>query len=228
MNTNTLSNLRRSSHIFKAKKSSSMVDVGFMGDVQKINEFQVELTKYNNDVEQALMHARQVSIDSDDDATSNVELAGNMRKLSKRIEMTKKDITSPAREFVAKMNALANGYTEKLEQAIGLISSKVGKYNLAKVEEQQKELEILAILEEAAGIQPSFVTAAPVKENTQTALASTYQRQDWSIEVEDISKVPMQFLMINESLVKTAIKSGRSEIPGLKITEQKITCLRTR
>lgn len=200
---------------------------GFMADVEKVSDFQIELTRYNGEVEHALAHARKVSIDTDDDATSNVEFAGQMRKLSKKIEATKKDITAPAREFTAKVNALATGYTEKLDEAITIISSKVGSFNREKSERQLKEMEELAIIEAAAGINTDYAVM-PIKENTKTALASTYQTSEWDIQIDDFSKIPVEFLMLNEALVKQAIKMGRDIIPGLKITENKITRIRTK
>lgn len=221
-----------SSIFLKDLKSFSMIQKplsgGFMGSgLEKVSDFQVELTKYNDEVEKALGHARRVSIDTDDDATSNVEFAGQMRKLSKKIDATRKDISAPAREFVAKVNALASGYTEKLDEAINLISSKVGKFNHEKAEQQRIELEALAIIEEAAGVKTDSNVVA-VKENTKTALASTYQSTEWDIEVTDLEKVPVQYLMLNESMVKAAIKSGRTDIPGLKVTEKKVTRIRTK
>jgi hypothetical protein len=201
--------------------------VDLMFGIEKVNELQVELTKYNADVIHALEHARKVSIDSDDDATSNVEFAGEMRKMSKKIEATKKEITEPARQFTAKVNALASGYTDKLDEAIDLISSKVGSFNRVKVERQMHELELQAIVEAAAGVKTDFAIM-PVKENTKTALASTYQTSKWDIEIEDFSKIPVEFLMLNEALVKAAIKMGRDTIPGLKIVERKVTRIRTK
>lgn len=200
---------------------------GFMADVEKVSDFQIELTRYNGEVEHALAHARKVSIDTDDDATSNVEFAGQMRKLSKKIEATKKDITAPAREFTAKVNALATGYTEKLDEAIDLISSKVGSFNHTKVERQLHELELQAIVEAAAGVKTDFAVM-PANENTKTALASTYQTSEWDIEIDDFSKIPVEYLMLNEALVKQSIKMGRDSIPGLKIVERKVTRIRTK
>lgn len=50
---------------------------------------------------------------------------------------------------------------------------------------------------------------------TQGAL--TALKSNWVAELEDITKVPMAFLMINDAVVKAAIRSGVRDIPGLRI-----------
>ncbi|WP_420147058.1 hypothetical protein [Spirosoma sp.] len=45
----------------------------------------------------------------------------------------------------------------------------------------------------------------------------------WSFEVVDSLGVPLEFLMINESAVKEAIRSGVRKIPGLRIYQEPIT-----
>jgi hypothetical protein len=215
----------------KDRKSSSMLNEAkggdFMSDLEQVNDFQASLARYNGEVDQALSHARKVSIDSDDDASTSVALAGDLRKLSKKIDAIKKEITAPAREFTAKVNTLANGYIEKLDEAIDIISSKVGVYNHARIEAQMKALEQQAIIDAAAGVTTDYAIM-PAKENTKTATASTYETSEWVIQVDDFSKIPQEYLMLNETLVRQAVKLGRDTIPGLKITEQKVTRIRAR
>jgi hypothetical protein len=222
---------KKSQNFFKAQKPASVLKPvlggGYMADIEKVSGFQIELTSYNVEVENALAHARKVAILSNDDATSNLEFAGEMRKLAKKIDASKKEITAPAREFIAKMNNLSSGYVEKLNEAIDIISSKIGSYNSEQIERQRNELEALAIIEEAAGIKTDY-SVIPIKENVKTALASTYQTIEYEIDIEDFSKIPTEYLMLNEALVKQAIKSGRDEIPGLRITEKKVTRIRTK
>lgn len=49
-------------------------------------------------------------------------------------------------------------------------------------------------------------------------LVSMYEDEVLEIELEDISVVPIQFLQINESKIKSAVKGGWSTIPGIKVT----------
>lgn len=48
----------------------------------------------------------------------------------------------------------------------------------------------------------------------------TSLRDNWIYEIQDISKVPTHFMMINDSAVKAAIKGGNRAIPGLTIKNQ--------
>jgi hypothetical protein len=45
-------------------------------------------------------------------------------------------------------------------------------------------------------------------------------RRTWTFEIEDASKVPAQFLIVNEKAIREAVRSGAREIPGIKIYQE--------
>lgn len=65
----------------------------------------------------------------------------------------------------------------------------------------------------------ALATAAPIElTRTRSVMgALTGLRDNWVHEVVDLSKVPVGYLMVNDAVVKTAIKAGIREIPGLRI-----------
>lgn len=61
-------------------------------------------------------------------------------------------------------------------------------------------------------------TKAPITRTEFGSSAST--RKTWVFELNDISKVPAEFLALNEVLVRKAIREGARDISGLRIFEQ--------
>ena len=56
-------------------------------------------------------------------------------------------------------------------------------------------------------------TVEKINQSSETSVV----RQVWSFRVTDISKVPAEFLLINEKAVREAIRSGVREISGISI-----------
>ena len=68
--------------------------------------------------------------------------------------------------------------------------------------------------------QNAIVNATAKEEKINLSNDNAIVRQIWTFEVEDISKVPVEFLSINSVAVNSAIKSGVREIPGIKIFQK--------
>lgn len=56
--------------------------------------------------------------------------------------------------------------------------------------------------------------------------ASFTAKKVWTFEMEDISKVPPQFLSLDETKVNQAIRAGLRDIPGLRIFEKSVASIR--
>jgi hypothetical protein len=51
-------------------------------------------------------------------------------------------------------------------------------------------------------------------------------RMVWSFEVENLSTVPRDFLMLDEQKIRNAIRAGIREIPGIKVFQKQQTVYR--
>jgi hypothetical protein len=103
-----------------------------------------------------------------------------------------------------------------------------GEVNQVEIEAARKKAE-----EEAAKheIQAPTVLApvfqeAPKVTRTDTG-TSAYQRKAWTFEVMDASLVPAEYKIVDEQLIKDAVKMGAREIPGVRIFEETKTVFRT-
>lgn len=78
--------------------------------------------------------------------------------------------------------------------------------------------------EKAAKKKRSVAGVAAVQAEATEKMAAiapvSGMRKVWGYEVEDISKVPAEYMMLDEAKVKQAIKNGERKIEGLKISEK--------
>lgn len=80
--------------------------------------------------------------------------------------------------------------------------------------------------EQAAKV--AAVQAAPIAKTTRdadTGAAATV-RKTWAFKVVDLAQVPRSYFVLDESLVREAIRQGVRQIPGLEIFEQESLSVR--
>jgi len=92
-----------------------------------------------------------------------------------------------------------------------------GKYDEATAQAihdsiADKKAEILAKATESVEINQSNDTSSV--------------RMIWDFEVVDLSKVPVEYLMINEKAVREAIRNGAREIEGVKIFQKPVVAIK--
>lgn len=157
------------------------------------------------------------------------DFAVDARQLLKKIEQAKKDITEPARRFTTKVNNTAKIFTERLEETISILTKKVNRWKEAKEKERALIEEEDLLLSEALNLDMAQVSTyqAPLK-TIGSDNSVSYERTNWKFETQDLSKVPREFLKVDEEKVKLSIKSGTRDIAGLKIYSEQQTIIKSR
>ncbi len=186
-----------------------------------------ELTKHAFKIERMVEYANTFDIGSQDEAEEALSFAVEAKTLFKKIEGLRKEITDPARKFITKVNDSARVFTEKLEKVEEILKAKIDAWKKKKEEEQRKaqaEAEVFA--------QAMDLSVVPYVEEAPKTIRSdggmSYEKMEWKFDVEDLSKVPMHLLTIDEEKVKTMLRAGVRTIPGLKIYSETKTVIRTR
>lgn len=100
---------------------------------------------------------------------------------------------------------------EKEIKKIDKLAGKADKYDQVtaaalKQQYDQKKEELLA----NAAATPDIVQST---DNTSV-------RMVWDFEIENIKEIPAEFLTVNSSAIRAAIRAGRREVPGLKIFQK--------
>lgn len=174
-----------------------------------------------------------------------------------RIEMERRKAEEAARkaaaELQAKLQAEADEANRKAREEASRIARAEIEARLAKeaeartklAEENKKEAKARAIREAEeikAAVEKAEAEAkkheieaptviAPVIPETQKAVrtetASAHQRKVWSFEVTDSALVPNEYKLVDDALIRDAIKAGLRIIPGVRIFEETKTIFRT-
>lgn len=85
------------------------------------------------------------------------------------------------------------------------------------------------ILEQKQAAAPEAMVAPMEKPNfdTKSELGTSHTRMKWEVEAVDLSKIPLEYMMFNQSKALADVKLGKREIPGCIIREVPIASVRT-
>ncbi len=197
----------------------------YFNQVQNEDVYQ-KLSEFTSHVEWAVQLAVKVVVTDKISAGIAINVVAESRGIKKKIDSTRKELGEPAKKFLAKLKDIADGFTDKLEQIDQSISSKVEAWK--KLESQaEMNKDQAAFFSEEFGVELNPYMpedTSKIKSEGATAFEQTVQ----TFELEDISKVPMEYLCVDEKKVKLALKLGISSIAGLKIISETKTIIRSK
>jgi hypothetical protein len=152
----------------------------------------------------ALVAAQELLIESMADIEHATDMLAYVKKYAKAVDAERTALVRPLNDHVKSINARFKEITGPLEEAEMVLKSKMAAYLKKRAMEQEEKTDGGA----AANAVPVVV---------QGNYGTTSTRERWNFEVQDISKVPLGFLAVDEKLVREAINEGRRCIPGLRI-----------
>ena len=186
-------------------------------------------------------------IPSDDVAGKATDFARMLSAEVKEVEATRTDIKAPVLAAERQIDGMGRKFSEPLVAAKTEVEKRVTVFMRAKEadlrrvaaeEAARKEAEAQALLDQAAEAAAdgdeeaeaeiieqaeAVMTSNPVFEapRVRTQLGSTVALKDnWIYELTNISAVPAAYLLLNETVIKAAIRSGTRAIPGLTIRNE--------
>ncbi len=213
------------------------------------------LSKYDQAIADMEAQAQAIVITDETLAQAN-ELGALASKTIKAIEKAQKDATGPAWEFKSTVDRLAKGYKDRFESIKKVCAGKIANFQEAKrlerakaeeaarkaKEEAQAKLDAQVAAEnekrrkeaEATGQKavevPPIVLATPVipeePKVVRTEAGSSHQVKTWTFKVVDPAQVPREFLTVDESAIRRAVKDGMRNIAGVEIYEETQTRFR--
>lgn len=172
-----------------------------------------------------------LSVIDDKSAKKCTEITGMLRKLKKNIDTTQSEIIHDSKAHVDFVRGLTKPWRQGLDSMI-----RKNRTRLERLAEEMKvkKLEQEKIIQEeteqlnkriesraqAAGVEFSPIATKPVvkkdailRVETESGSVSIGTRDDY--EVEDKSKVPLDYLIVDDKKVKDAQRAGIT-IPGIK------------
>lgn len=141
-----------------------------------------------------------------------------------------KSFLNDAEEIVrVKINHFLNEQKARMEAEALAIKQKAEDEAL----KQAEELEALksgageydavtrkAMIEAIEAKQNKLIDATAKQAEINQSTANSVVRKVWAFRLTDLSKVPLQYIQLNETAVRNAIKSGERNIAGLEIFQE--------
>lgn len=188
-----------------------------------------------------LNEAQSLDVVDDQSNKAAVAKASAAKKKWKEIEDTRKHILAPHAEFTAAVNRLAKDCQGPLADVEKILKGKISQYQTRLELERRKAEEAARIataelqkkIEAEAQLNnvPAPVVVAPVMPDlpkvTRTEEGSASQVKTWTFEIINPMEVPREYLVVDDRLVRQAVKNGVRSIPGIKIFEKTETRIRT-
>ena len=158
-------------------------------------------------------------------ATNDLSL---IAKLKKAMEAKRKDYLQPFQEHVQEVNNAYKTLMAPVEQADMITRQKVMAYQreqarIAAEQEEINRLRMEAAQKEAAlnngeikeAVNLVEVIATPKKVVTDMGILGT--SGSWKVEVDDITKLPAEYLIADTVKLGKVVRAGLHSIPGCKI-----------
>jgi len=170
-------------------------------------EFEAEIAKSKmgeDRVDDIVQKGVGFIVESDDTAREALSIALSARKMNKDISKLRKEITAPALRFQKKAIQIEKELTDKLTTLESDLLEKIGRYQTNR----EKTLEDAGIIDEDFN-------------NLKTELGSSSIKSYYEFKIEDIEKIPLKYLKLDEKKLKEDIKNGIRNVPGINIFEVK-------
>jgi hypothetical protein len=213
-----------------------------LSDILNMEFVRQNFTEYSEKIEVMKAQAEAHVVENDESNVKAVTMAGEAKRLSKKIEEKRKQIIDEPNTFVKSVNGFCKTFMEPLQSIEKVLKQKVGQYQykqeLARKEAEKKaeaeRLKLQAKLDKEAkkkGVEPVQVAPLVLPEEktvtrTETGSAAHIRKQ-WKAEVTNEKEVPREFCSPDMKIINQAVKMGVRDIPGVRIFEDVSTVLRT-
>jgi len=187
-----------------------------------------DVVKLYGEIEKVKEYAVARVITSLEDVKAATEDLSMIAKLKKAVEEKRQEYVKPLNDHVKAVNDYFKLLTEPIREADSITRQKVldfrakeerkrqeqERINQLRMEAAQKEMELKGELTESVNlveVQPE----SPERYRTDVGMASKMTVRKW--QVEDITKVPPEYLMVDAGKITKLVKAGIGYISGIKI-----------
>ena len=172
-----------------------------------------------------LSFARGLVVNNEGAFATITEVYAKARAMERLVNARLKEANQP---YQAQMNAnqdAARSFLGPIKEIIGVCNSQTSQYRAQLVESKRQEEEKTRAAASAFNAPMPYI--API-ERIRGSGATSVVKKRIRVALEDISKVPLRYLILNEEAVLADVKLGVGSISGLKIWEEQTSELRTR
>lgn len=186
---------------------------------------------FSSKAQELLGKARAITVDGEGTLRLATEGLVVIKDALTQSEEKRKFFVKPLNDHTKAINGLFHRITDPLNEADRILRSKVLAYRAeieraAAAERAQLQDQAVAAADAGDAVTSSALVAqadavvTPEKTLDAGGLATVGTAKTWVFEVKDPMAVPREYLIVNESKVRQAVKSGIREIPGVLIFEK--------
>lgn len=187
--------------------------------------------------------AKALVIKDEESLRQATDILGWIATLKKQVEERRQFFTKPLNDQVRRINDFFKEMLRPLETADRILREKVLAYRQEQekkrreeearlrkmLEKEQKRMEREAAkqgLPAPPPIPAPTASVAPQPKTIEASLGAVSAKLVWDFEIEDETKIPREFLMVNEKAIRAAIKAGVRHIPGVRIFQREELAVR--
>lgn len=186
---------------------------------------------------QLLDYANAMVIATDGDYTTAVNDMVTIKNLKKALETRRVEYVKPLNDFVKGIQVDFKVITEPINQADIVLGGKMLGFQDKVRAQRQAEEEVNRLRMEAAQLEMKTkgevtepldlvpVTAAAPK-TVQAEAGSVGSRMVKTWELEDMSLVPIDYMILDTVKINKVVKAGIPSIPGIRIFEKTVLTVR--
>ena len=198
-----------------------------------------EIVQFHNEAVGLLNYANALVILTIDDvrhATNDLSLIANCKKM---MEARRKDYLAPFQNHIKEVNSAYQKLMEPIEQADTITRQKITAYQreqtrIAAEQERINNLRMEATKAEAAlnngeiKEEVNLLPVTPVVTKVQADIGnlSTMKVHKW--ELVDVTKVPAEYLRVDEVTIGKLVRAGISAISGIRIWTEDVLKVSTK
>lgn len=143
-----------------------------------------------------------------------------VRDTERSLEAKRLEFTAPLNQSLKAINASFKQLKNPLTQARELLTSKILDWKRAETKKLEKEEARRRKIQESHEERGHEIKAPVVLERPEAKIGNTQTRKVWSFKLVDLSLVPEEYKLLNQTLVRQAIRDGARAIPGVEIYQE--------
>lgn len=199
----------------------------------------IDMLQYHGYTVEAKEFARDITIEDAEHEIKAVDGLKRIKMFSKECEDIRKAKKEPFFDMCKRIDAAFKPISDGLADAEKIIKDKINEYlrklevkRQAEAAEAQKKFDEdnLKALEDRAFTGKSVEVPVPeiVLQKTESRgnYGSASQKSNWKWELVDLSKVPAEYMTVDESKLTAVVKGGVRSIPGIRIYDDKTISIR--
>jgi TolA-binding protein len=173
-----------------------------------------------------LKQAEEFTITTSNDLTAGSDILSQLNKMKDSIEAEKVKVTRPLLDALNAERARWKPQELKLDTLITKIRKMITDYQTEQVRLQRIEQEAIAKKLADGKIKPETAikkmeAVAEPEHKIETVNGSISFKTVTRFEIEDHKAIPVEFLLLNEVLVREALKNGK-KLVGIRYWEEQI------